>query len=268
MSSSSSAVVGTGPVTIPTSSASSTTPSSTFEVDDHDERAIRTALLLPSNEQDANNDHSHNDDDTDPDCIHNNLDCIPRIMSGTMNRTTNHSTMHPDEYDADEQTEDDNFHLMNPNADSSHPPESSSWCCCPIISSLPTTLEDDSNSNNQPTKITPLRATVISLLFVVFALVMGHKAGIQPMNEWRYFSWHPFFMTCGMIGFTGIGAVTKKVGGYQATKVRFEPVVNFHSLFFYIIANRFYFTFLLVTWDHCLAWYSIIIIGNVCDLYQ
>lgn len=49
---------------------------------------------------------------------------------------------------------------------------------------------------------------------------MGYTAGIQPSGEWRYFSWHPFLMTTGMVGLSGIGAVTKKMGGYTNTKVR------------------------------------------------
>ena len=48
---------------------------------------------------------------------------------------------------------------------------------------------------------------------------MGYMAGIQPIGEWRFFSWHPFLMTAGMVGMAGIGAVTKKMGGYDNTKV-------------------------------------------------
>ena len=33
------------------------------------------------------------------------------------------------------------------------------------------------------------------------------------------FSWHPFLMTAGMVSFMGIGAMTKKLGGYDNTKV-------------------------------------------------
>ena len=48
---------------------------------------------------------------------------------------------------------------------------------------------------------------------------MGYTAGIQPAGEWRFFSWHPLLMTVGMVGCTGVGAVTKKLGGYENTKV-------------------------------------------------
>jgi hypothetical protein len=54
----------------------------------------------------------------------------------------------------------------------------------------------------------------------VFSIGMGYTAGIQPVSQWRFFSWHPFLMTCGMVGLAGIGAVTKKLGGYENTKVR------------------------------------------------
>lgn len=44
-------------------------------------------------------------------------------------------------------------------------------------------------------------------------------AGIQPTGKWRFFSWHPLLMTIGMVGLMGIGAITKKLGGYTNTKV-------------------------------------------------
>jgi hypothetical protein len=56
---------------------------------------------------------------------------------------------------------------------------------------------------------------------VVFSLGGGYLAGLQPINQWRFFSWHPLLMTCGMVGCFGIGAVTKKLGGYTNTKVCF-----------------------------------------------
>lgn len=48
---------------------------------------------------------------------------------------------------------------------------------------------------------------------------MGYTTGIQPAGEWRFFSWHPLLMTVGMVGCMGVGAVTKKLGGYENTKV-------------------------------------------------
>jgi hypothetical protein len=62
-------------------------------------------------------------------------------------------------------------------------------------------------------------------LFVVCAILVvalggGHFAATAPNGEWRFFSWHPFLMNVGMVGLAGIGAVTKKKGGYQNTKVR------------------------------------------------
>jgi Eukaryotic cytochrome b561 len=56
--------------------------------------------------------------------------------------------------------------------------------------------------------------------FAIFALAGGYIAGIQPINQWRFFSWHPFLMTTGMVGLAGIGAITKKLGGYTNTKVQ------------------------------------------------
>ena len=39
---------------------------------------------------------------------------------------------------------------------------------------------------------------------------LGYYAGIQPIMKWRFFSWHPFLLTLGMIAIPGIGAVMKK----------------------------------------------------------
>lgn len=60
--------------------------------------------------------------------------------------------------------------------------------------------------------------TLVAAL-TAFSLVGGYFAGIEPTGEWRYFSWHPFLMTCGMVGMAGISAVTKKRGGYTNTKM-------------------------------------------------
>jgi hypothetical protein len=64
----------------------------------------------------------------------------------------------------------------------------------------------------------------VSLLFAALAIVSlgcGYMAATQPPDAgWRFFSWHPFLMTTGMVGLTGVSAVTKKLGGYTNTKVR------------------------------------------------
>jgi Eukaryotic cytochrome b561 len=60
--------------------------------------------------------------------------------------------------------------------------------------------------------------TIVAIL-ITFSLGMGYFSGIQPVNEWRYFSWHPLLMTCGMVGMSGLAAVTKKLGGYTNTKL-------------------------------------------------
>jgi hypothetical protein len=54
---------------------------------------------------------------------------------------------------------------------------------------------------------------------VSFSVAGGYLAGTQPNGEWRFFSWHPLLMTIGMVGLMGIGAITKKLGGYTNTKV-------------------------------------------------
>ena len=67
-------------------------------------------------------------------------------------------------------------------------------------------------------------------VLVLFSVAMGYMAGIQPVGEWRFFSWHPFLMTLGMVGFMGVGAVTKKLGGYDNTKVSKKSVAEqFHA---------------------------------------
>ena len=94
-------------------------------------------------------------------------------------------------------------------------------CCQPILPRI----TSNSHTLRRPTKIkpsppSPAKYWSIVGSLLVFSLGMGYLAGIQPTNEWRYFSWHPLLMTIGMVGLAGIGAVTKKLGGYQNTKVR------------------------------------------------
>ena len=56
--------------------------------------------------------------------------------------------------------------------------------------------------------------------FLIFGIVLGVLAGLQPAGAgWRLFSWHPFFMVMGMAGIFGPAFVTKKMGGYDNTKV-------------------------------------------------
>jgi hypothetical protein len=54
---------------------------------------------------------------------------------------------------------------------------------------------------------------------IVVSIGGGYLAGIQPDFQWRFFSWHPFLMTCSMVGLAGMGVVTKKLGGYTNTKL-------------------------------------------------
>jgi hypothetical protein len=54
----------------------------------------------------------------------------------------------------------------------------------------------------------------------VYSLIAGYYAGTKGFtSDWTYFSWHPFLMTSGMVGMVGTGAMTKKLGGYENTKV-------------------------------------------------
>ena len=70
-----------------------------------------------------------------------------------------------------------------------------------------------------PGQPSPLQYKVLVTILTLFSLAGGYLAGIQPTGKWRYFSWHPFLMTCGMVGFAGIGSVTKKIKGYANTKL-------------------------------------------------
>ena len=72
---------------------------------------------------------------------------------------------------------------------------------------------------SQPGKPSPAQFRILAVVLVVFSLGAGYNAGIQPTGEWRFFSWHPFLMTCGMVGLAGLGAIVKKLGGYTNTKV-------------------------------------------------
>lgn len=69
-----------------------------------------------------------------------------------------------------------------------------------------------------PGKPGPTLYWTLVVVLIAYALGGGYYAGIQPIGQWRYFSWHPFLMMCGMVGMAGIGALTKKLGGYTNTK--------------------------------------------------
>ena len=69
-----------------------------------------------------------------------------------------------------------------------------------------------------PPSKTMYQALVAS--FILYSLGVGYWVAIKPDGSgWRLFSWHPFLMVCGFVGMFGIGAVTKKLGGYTNTKV-------------------------------------------------
>lgn len=58
----------------------------------------------------------------------------------------------------------------------------------------------------------------VSIAFLAYAILIGRYIATQPNGKWSFFSWHPFLMICGFMGAMGIGAVTKKLGGYANTK--------------------------------------------------
>jgi hypothetical protein len=72
----------------------------------------------------------------------------------------------------------------------------------------------------QPGMPSKLRYQNTVAALVIFSLVGGYYAGTAAKGHWTFFSWHPLLMTCGMVGLAGIGAMTKKMGGYNNTKVR------------------------------------------------
>lgn len=62
--------------------------------------------------------------------------------------------------------------------------------------------------------------SAIVLALVVYSLGAGYMAGTQPAGAgWRFFSWHPFLMTTGMVGLLGMAIATKKRKGYANTKL-------------------------------------------------
>mmetsp|Transcript_24336 Transcript_24336/g.55503 ORF Transcript_24336/g.55503 Transcript_24336/m.55503 type:complete len:183 (-) Transcript_24336:134-682(-) len=47
----------------------------------------------------------------------------------------------------------------------------------------------------------------------------GYLCGVTPGGSWSFFSWHPFLMMVSYISLMGMGALTKKLGGYKNTKM-------------------------------------------------
>jgi hypothetical protein len=92
-----------------------------------------------------------------------------------------------------------------------------------------------------PGKPSSTRYAILVTILVAFSLFGGYFAGTRPTGQWRYFSLHPLLMTCGMVGFAGVGAVTKKLGGYTNTKIHgFLGVLSIfcNSAGLYVIYNN------------------------------
>eukprot|EP01082_Thalassiosira_pseudonana_P016006 g14592.t1 g14592 contig9:2223369-2224479(-) len=72
-------------------------------------------------------------------------------------------------------------------------------------------------------KMEPLangRYALLTTILLAHSLIGGYYAGTRPEGAgWRYFSWHPLLMMCGMVGLMGTAALTKKKGGYTNTKL-------------------------------------------------
>lgn len=93
-----------------------------------------------------------------------------------------------------------------------------------------TTVDDESNnpnstimannsSNNAMVAVIKQNYYAICSCLILYSIMAGYVAGIQPTDQFRYFSYHPLLMTCGMVGTMSIGTITKKIGGYANTKV-------------------------------------------------
>lgn len=78
----------------------------------------------------------------------------------------------------------------------------------------------NTTSNNPIVTVIKKNYFALCSCLIVYSIMAGYVAGIQPTNKFRYFSYHPLLMTCGMIGTMSISAITKKIGGYMNTKVR------------------------------------------------
>jgi hypothetical protein len=81
------------------------------------------------------------------------------------------------------------------------------------------TISTMAGSTSSNTLFVKQNYTAVCLGFILYSIIAGYMAGIQPTSVFRFFSYHPLLMTCSMIGMTSIAAITKKLGGYNNTKV-------------------------------------------------
>lgn len=88
-----------------------------------------------------------------------------------------------------------------------------------LVELEPLTESPNNDTTMAGPSITQNKQKIISGCFLVYTLIVGRLVSTQPSSEWSYFSWHPFLMICGLMGAMGVGAVTKKLGGYANTKM-------------------------------------------------
>ena len=96
----------------------------------------------------------------------------------------------------------------------------------------------NNSSNNATVAVIKQNYYAICSCLILYSIMAGYVAGIQPTNQFRYFSYHPLLMTCGMVGTMSIGTITKKIGGYANTKVRYTTVYFLRMYEFFMYSCR------------------------------
>jgi Eukaryotic cytochrome b561 len=105
-------------------------------------------------------------------------------------------------------------------------------------------INNMSTSSSQPYKPSPTMYRTLVTALLLYSVGVGYWVAVVKQNyKWKDpFSYHPFFMTIGFVGCMGIGAVTKKLGGYTNTKLHgiFASVGFFCSVggFYAIYKNK------------------------------
>jgi hypothetical protein len=88
------------------------------------------------------------------------------------------------------------------------------------LTSTPTEQQQQQQIFKKPPYFKSSYYTFLVATFLAYSIGVGYYVSTRPRGKWRSpFSYHPFLMTIGMIGMMGIGAITKKLGGYTNTKM-------------------------------------------------